>query len=121
MFRTYALKELHARASGPPSIILEHRHNLYLLNFPNSMSFNLVLDVVDLSLHRGTFDPPLLPTRVTTSHQVPALPYLLQQRDLIDFVFNDEIMASPHGGFHRLFINWRDRLGPLHGFLRMIL
>jgi len=68
-----------------------------MLDLPNSLGISLTFNVRDLTLHRGTFEPPCLAFRVSINTHVPRLPLLLQLHTNIEAVMDDEIMSSCDG------------------------
>ena len=63
----------------------------------------------DLTLHRGTFEPPCLPFGVSAGTQVPRLPPLPQSQTDIEAVLDDEFVSSSCGGFQRFLVQWPGR------------
>ena len=62
-----------------------------------------------LTPYGDTFEPPLLPISAPIGHHVPCIPSVLQQRDVIDFMLDDEIVASSHGGgYWQFLVKWKD-------------
>ena len=104
-----ALKKLHARAMGPYQILRKLGSNAYVLDLPDSLGICPIFNVEDLTLHRGTFEPPCLPFGVSIGTQVPRLPPLPQSQTDIEVVVDDEFVSSSRGGFRRFLVQWSGR------------
>ena len=71
----HAVKKLHARSIGPFQIVRRLGSNAYLLDLPPNLFISLVLNVSELSLHHGTFSPPIIPSFTPiSSAKLPCAP-----------------------------------------------
>ena len=65
-----------------------------------------MFNVEDLTLNRGTFEPPSLPFCAYIGAQVPKLPTLPQSHTDIEDVVDNEFVSSSRGGLYRFFEQW---------------
>jgi len=61
---------------GPYQVLRKLGFNAYVLDLPESSGISPIFNMEDLTLYRGTFDPPCLPFGVSVGAQVPKLPPL---------------------------------------------
>ena len=67
------------------------------------MNISLFFNVKDLTPDQHTFEPPLLPASAFARHQVPCIPHILEQKDVIDVVLDNKIATSFRGGGYQQF------------------
>jgi len=91
-------KKLHARAIGPYQIIRKLGSNAYVLDLPDNLGISSILNVEDLTFHRGTFKRPSLPFGASPSIQVPKPSTFPQSHIDIEAVLDDEFVSSSRGG-----------------------
>ncbi|GAV68724.1 Chromo domain-containing protein, partial [Cephalotus follicularis] len=105
----HSFKKLHARALGPFPILRKLGSNAYVLDLPDHMNICHVFNVEDLTLYRGTFEPPVLHDGVSagSAARPPDLP--TQPIDQIETILDDQIVTSSDGGFRRFLVNWKGR------------
>ena len=101
-----SLKKFHTRAMGSYRIIRKLGSNAYVLDLCDNLGISPISHVEDLTLHRGTLEPPCLPFRVSAGTQVPKLPPLPQSHANIKAMLNDEFMSSSGGGFRCFIVQW---------------
>ena len=63
----YSHKRLHAQAMDPYQITRKLGSDTYVLDLPDNLGISHIFNVEDLTLHRGTFEPPSLTFGASTS------------------------------------------------------
>jgi len=94
---------------GPYQIIKKLGSNAYMLDLPDDLGITHIFNVEDLTLYRGTFEPPSLPFSASAGTQVPKLPTFPQSHTDIEVVLDDEFVSSSYDGFRRLLVQWVGR------------
>lgn len=114
-FPKHSFKKLFARACGPYRILKRLGSNAYLIDLPPDLSISPIFNVEDLTLHRGTFEPPTFSASVTggsatSSVSVPKLPPVPPAAiDDVEAILEDEIVSTATGGFQRFLVRWKGR------------
>jgi len=71
-FPEHSSKKLLAQACGPYSILRRLGSNAYLIDLHSlDLSISPIFNVEDLTLHQGTFEPPIFSASVTASQAAP--------------------------------------------------
>ena len=99
-------EKIYARAMCSYSIIHKMGSNAHLLDLPNDMDITHVFNVEDLLPYQGTFEPPNLPSNVSTGEArkgEPTVP-LLQYSKEMDIILDDEFVTSRDGGFRHFLV-----------------
>ena len=105
-------KTFSKRVMGPYSIIRKLGSNAYLLDLPNDIDINHVLNIEDLLPYRDTFELSTLSSSVFTSETskgAPTMPSLQYSKETVDVILNDEFVTPRDGRLRCFLVKWYGR------------
>ena len=91
---------------GPYQIVRKLGSDAYVFDFPDNLGISHIFNVEDLTLYRGIFKPPSLPSGGSIGAWVPKLPPFPQSYSDIEIVLDDQFVSSSRGGFHPFLVQW---------------